>query len=244
MRRRKFIQSSIGVSALMSTTALDESHAKATQPSKGDPQVINAGEGGNNTVDLLARVDRDCLSHNPGLTILMVGTNDMNSRKFIPPEEYEKNLHQIIEAILKSRSKIVLMNLLPVHEPYLMTRHDPEFYEPEGHRGRLNEMNDIIRKAAKKYKLSLVDLFSVYKKAGNVGLDKNSWIKNEANSNSTDGLHPTSEGYRVIGVLVHQHIIQNDLVTDKIVCFGDSITRGDGSIDNNSYPAWLQKLLA
>lgn len=243
MRRRKFIQSSIGVTALMST-AFDEVRASEAQPLIENPQVINAGVGGNNTVDLLARIDRDCLSHKPGLTILMVGTNDMNSRKYIPLKEYEKNLHQIIEAILKARSRIVLMNLLPVHEPYLMTRHDPAFYQPQGHRGRLNEMNDIIRKAAKKYKLSFIDLFSVYEKAGNVGLDKDSWIKNEANSNSTDGLHPTSEGYRVIGVLVHQHIVQNDLVADKIVCFGDSITRGDGSMDKNSYPAWLQKLLA
>lgn len=244
MQRRKFIQRSIGVTALASTVAFDVALARGFEAVKKSPQVINAGVGGNNSADLLARMDRDCLSHNPGLTILMVGTNDMNSRKFIPLKEYEKNLHKLIEGIRKSGSKIVLMNLLPVYEPYLMTRHDPAFYEPEGHRGRLDEMNDCIRKAAKKYRLSFLDLFSVYEKAGNVGLDKSSWIKNEANSNGTDGLHPTAEGYRVMGVLVHQHIIQNDLVADKIVCFGDSITRGDGSMDKNSYPAWLQKLLA
>jgi len=31
---------------------------------------------------------------------------------------------------------------------------------------------------------------------------------------------------------------------ERVVCFGDSITKGDGSIDNKSYPAYLKKLLA
>ena len=31
---------------------------------------------------------------------------------------------------------------------------------------------------------------------------------------------------------------------DFIVCFGDSITNGDGSIDKESYPAYLKKLLS
>lgn len=244
MQRRKFIQRSLGVTALASTAAFEVSMARPIEPVKRSTVVINAGVGGNNTVDMLARMDRDCLSHNPGLTVLMVGTNDMNSRKFIPLKDYRKNLEKMIAAISRTGSKIILMNLLPVCEPYLMTRHDPAFYQPEGHRGRLAEMNDCIHKTADAHGLSFLDLFSVFEKAGNVGLEKSSWIKNEANSNSTDGLHPTAEGYRVIGVLVYQHIILNNLVSNKIVCFGDSITRGDGSMDKDSYPAWLQKLLA
>jgi hypothetical protein len=29
-----------------------------------------------------------------------------------------------------------------------------------------------------------------------------------------------------------------------IVCFGDSITKGDGTMDRDSYPAYLKKLLS
>lgn len=240
MQRRKFVQRSLALSVLASTTTITTAAARKT----GEITVVNAGIGGNNTVDLLARMDKDCLSHKPGLTVLMVGTNDMNSRKYVPLKQYETNLRTIVEAIRKSGSKIVLMNLLPVYEPYLLTRHDPQFYQPEGHGGRLKQMNEVIGKTADDYDLSFLDLYSVFEKAGNIGLDKTSWVKNEANSNTTDGLHPTAEGYRVIGVLVYQHIVSNGFLDDKIVCFGDSITRGDGSIDKNSYPAWLKKMLA
>lgn len=239
MQRRNFIQTSLGLAALTSATTITHAQVRANR----EISVVNAGIGGNNSVDLLARMEKDCLAHHPELTVLMVGTNDMNSRKYVPIGDFGKNLRTIIEAILKSRSKILLMNLLPVYEPYLLTRHDPQFYQPEGHSGRLKEMNALIRKTANKYKLSFLDLHSVFEKAGNIGPDKTSWIQNEANSNKTDGLHPTPEGYRVMGVLVGQHIISNNLLADRIVCFGDSITRGDGSIDKNSYPAWLRKML-
>lgn len=240
MRRRQFIQTSLGVTAL--GTAPNFSKAEV----KGDGRitVINAGVGGNNTADVLARLAKDCLSHKPGLTVLMLGTNDMNSRKFIPQDVFVQNLTQIVQSIVATGSKIVLMNLLPVYEPYLLSRHDPDFYKPEGHRSRLISMNAAIHHVAREHDLSFLDLYSVFEKAGNIGLDKTSLIKNEANSNSTDGLHPTAEGYRMIGVLVYQHIVQSKLVADKIVCLGDSITRGDGSVDKDSYPAWLKKLLA
>lgn len=239
MQRRRFIGTSLGLATLTSIATVSPAKERSTR----EISVVNAGVGGNNTVDLLARIEKDCISHHPGLTILMVGTNDMNSRKYVEIKAFKKNLHTIIEAILRSGSKILLMNLLPVYEPYLLTRHDPQFYQPEGHAGRLKAMNELIRKTADKYKLSFLDLHSVFEKAGNIGLDESSWIRNEANSNTTDGLHPTPEGYRVIGVLIYQHIVSNNLLADKIVCFGDSITRGDGSIDKNSYPAWLKKML-
>lgn len=39
------------------------------------------------------------------------------------------------------------------------------------------------------------------------------------------------------------YITDHQLSTDHIVCFGDSITHGDGSLDKESYPAYLLKLL-
>src|SRR3546814_8774250 len=51
--------------------------------------IVNAGRSGNNTRNLLARLDKDCLALRPSLVILMVGTNDMNSRNHVPLAEYE-----------------------------------------------------------------------------------------------------------------------------------------------------------
>jgi lysophospholipase L1-like esterase len=238
MQRRKFIQS-----ALLTPLLFPEIACSATRGST-DYEVINAGIGGNNTVDLLARIDKDCLVHQPELTVVMAGTNDMNSRKYISPGDFEKNLQSIIAKIKNIKSKILLMNLLPVYEPYLFTRHDPDFYKPEGHSGRLKQMNQLIKNVAATNKLFFLNLHHIFSSVGNIGLNKNSLIKNEANSNTTDGLHPTPDGYRVIGLAVYDYIMHQNISVKKIVCFGDSITLGDGIADGFNYPSYLKKLLS
>jgi lysophospholipase L1-like esterase len=214
-----------------------------TQTENQPSEIINSGVGGNNTVDLLARIEDDCLKHKPNLTILMVGTNDMNSRKYIPILEFEQNMRKIIRMILNKNSKILLMNILPVYEPYLMTRHNPEFYQPEGHTRRKAQMNELIKNLALEYKLYFLDVHHLFEKVGNVGVDASSLIKNEVNSQTKDGVHPTPDGYRLIGTSVYQEIVHQKLPTKKIVCFGDSITIGDGIPNGANYPAYLNKLI-
>lgn len=219
-------------------------YQKTNARQSSQPLVINSGIGGNNTKDLLKRIDKDCSGYKPDLTVLMIGTNDMNSMKYIPRKEYEKNLRKIIGLIVKAKSQVLLMNILPNYEPYLLTRHPRKFYEPEGPSGRLAQVNKVIKKVASDKKVYFLDIHHIFKKAGNIGLDKNSLIQNEANSNKTDGVHPTPEGYRIMGMLVYAYIMNKKLPHNRIVCLGDSITHGDGSIDKESYPAYLKKLLS
>lgn len=240
MHRRKFIQSALLAPAIFFEGLTQTGKTKIS----GETDVINSGVGGNNTIDLLSRIDPDCLAHHPQLTILMAGTNDMNSKKYVPVNDYKKNLQQIIDRIKKIKSKILLMNLLPVYEPYLLTRHDPAFYQPEGHSGRLAQMNKLIEQTAVEDKISFLNLHHIFSTVGNIGLDKTSLIKNEANSNITDGLHPTPDGYRVIAVAIYDSIKHFHLPTKQIVCFGDSITFGDGKDGGENYPSYLKKLLS
>lgn len=205
--------------------------------------VINAGISGNNTKNLLARVGPDCLAHHPALTILMVGTNDMNNGKYVPPAQYRRNLDSLVKIIKGSGSKVLLMSILPFYEPYLLTRHPAAFFEPEGPSGRRKAMNGIIREVAGSNHVSFFDIGSIFEKVGKIGLDKDCLIRNEVNSGKTDGVHPTPNGYRFMALAISQYIQYNHLPADRIVCFGDSITRGDGSTDGESYPAWLKKLL-
>ncbi|SIN90403.1 SGNH/GDSL hydrolase family protein [Chitinophaga niabensis] len=232
MHRRVFLSTS-----LMATIAM------TLRASYNDPLVINAGVGGNNTDDLLKRIDKDCLAHKPALTVLMAGTNDMNSRKYIPLEQYRKNMATLIEKIQASKSKVLLMTILPFYEPYLLTRHDPAFYGTDGPAKRRAAVNETIKSLAAAYKTELLDLGILFEKVGKVGLDKDSLIQNEANSQKTDGIHPTPNGYRFIGLAVYEHILLQKLPQSRIVCFGDSITNGDGSVTKESYPAYLNKLL-
>jgi len=219
--------------------AFQEAHAQ------GSPQmqVINSGIGGDNTKDLLDRIEKDCLAYKPDLTVLMIGTNDMNSRKYIPIEQFEKNLQTIIANILKSKSEVLLMNILPNYEPYLLMRHPVNFYGELGPSGRLAQINSVIKKVALKKKVHFLDIHHIFNQAGNIGLDRSSLIQNVANSNKTDGLHPTPEGYRIIGIAVYSLIVNKNLPHHRIVGFGDSITLGGGKISDESYPAYLTKLL-
>lgn len=210
---------------------------------KTEPFVINSGIGGNNTKDLLARIDTDCISYKPDLTVLMIGTNDMNSVKYIPLDRYKANLEKIIDILLKAKSKVLLTNILPLYEPYLLTRHPKSFYAPEGPAGRLEAVNKVIIQVAKEKHVSFLNIHHIFASIGNIGLDESSYIRNMENSKITDGIHPTPDGYRAIAIAVYEKIINDKLPHKRVVCFGDSITKGDGSIDNKSYPAYLKKLL-
>ena len=204
--------------------------------------VRNAGIGGNNTIDLIKRVGKDCLNFNPDLTILMIGTNDMNSVKYVPLEKYKQNLELLLDTIKSSGSKVLIMNILPFFEPYLLTRHPKTFYGTEGPSGRQAAVNKAIAAIAKQKGVPLLDIHHYFAAVGRIGLDKNSLIRNEVNSGITDGIHPTVDGYRLMAALVYQRILLEGLPHQRIVCFGDSITKGDGTIDHDSYPAFLRRL--
>ncbi|MCE7060289.1 GDSL-type esterase/lipase family protein [Dyadobacter sp. CY343] len=238
MRRRHFLHTALALPA-----AAWAGNAMPVQPAAEEPFIINAGVGGNNTVDLLARIEKDCLSHKPDFTILMIGTNDMNSRKHIPLPEFEQNLRRIIGIITGSGSQVLLMTILPGYEPYLFTRHSKEFYEPEGYQSRLLKVNATIKHVAEELKLHFMDLHHVFDKVGNVGEEAGSLIQNVANSNKNDGIHPTPDGYRTIAVAVYEKLISVNAPYRRLVCFGDSITNGGGGVEGNSYPAQLKKLL-
>ena len=238
MQRRHFLQTSLAVTSLaFPGNNFSGKHVQER------PVIINAGIGGNNTVDLLARIDKDCLSHKPDFTILMIGTNDMNSKKYIPLPEYGENLRKIVEMILGAGSQIMLMTILPVYEPHLYTRHDKSFYGEEGHKGRKEKVNEVIKKAADDYKLHFLDMHRVFEKVGNISEDSNSLLQNTLNSQKTDGIHPTPDGYRTMAVAIYEALIRTRVPYNKLVCFGDSITNGGGGVEGKSYPGYLKRLL-
>ncbi|PST82515.1 esterase [Pedobacter yulinensis] len=214
------------------------------QDAASAPVVFNAGVGGNNSTELLERLERDCLARKPDLTILMVGTNDMNSVKHVPLPQFEKNLSMLVARIQRSGSKLLMLSILPAYEPHLLTRHPAAFYLPEGVAGRRQAVNRSIEKCAKKHRAWHLDVCSRFEKIGRIGTEADSLLQNEKNSGKTDGIHPTNNGYRLIALSVYDFLTFHRIAASRIVCFGDSITKGDGSTDKNSYPAYLKQLLS
>lgn len=80
---------------------------------------------------------------------------------------------------------------------------------------------------------------------GKVGPEQDSPIQNFANALKTDGIHPTTNGYRFIALSMYEYLKANDLDgSESIVCFSDSVTRGGGFIDTDRCPVYLSKLLS
>jgi lysophospholipase L1-like esterase len=173
----------------------------------------------------------------------MMGTNDMNSLKYVPLAQYHDNLIKIITKIKSTGSEVLIMTILPPYEPYLLKRHPLAFYQPEGVLGRRKQVNESIKAIAIQTNVYLLDIGQRFQAIGNIGLGQDSLIQNELNSGKQDGVHPTPNGYRFMALSIYGFIIDHQLPTDQIVCFGDSITKGDGTIDKDSYPGFLLKLL-
>lgn len=213
--------------------------------------IVNKGVGGNSTNDLLKRIEIDVVNEKPDLVILMVGTNDMlNSKKMIPYEEYSSNLNEIVKTIKSSKSKLLMMSSPPVDSAYLFARHDKSLFT-EAPNVKINTARQIVEKIAKENKAFYLNLNQAFKNKNLPKHNQDLYIKNEMNSNTKDGVHPTSLGYKFIAETIFQYLKENRLLNkyDKIICFGDSITRGSGnisveSVPQENYPSFLHTMFA
>lgn len=204
-------------------------------------QVINAGVGGNNTNNLLERLDKDVLMQNPDLVVLMVGTNDMlNSNKMNSYEVYDKNLKELVFKLKKEGFEIVLMSPPPVDSIYLFERHGKKMFT-ETPNVKMAAVRQIVSQIANDNNLKFIDLFQVFKEMKLPKHNEDLFFKNSKNSNKRDGVHPTDLGYQFIGETVFYFLKEHQLLekNQKIICFGDSITNGNRT-RGETYPVTLQ----
>lgn len=71
--------------------------------------ILNLGKSGDTTAQGKARVDT-ALAANPDITLVLLGGNDALRR--VSVEETEQNLREIIEALQKSGSRVVLLGVI------------------------------------------------------------------------------------------------------------------------------------
>lgn len=211
--------------------------------------VINAGIGGNTTTEMLARLQRDVIDHRPDLVVLMAGTNDCcNSGKLADPAVTAANYAALADAILTS-ARLVLVTPPANFQPYLDTRHPREAYGGLPAVERMRQARAALLALAERRGLPLVDMFAITAGAGLIGEDPRSWMVNPANGGKTDGVHPTSDGYRGIAAAIAAVVLMQQPRPQRIVCLGDSITfgqgvPGQGTATGETYPAWLANILA
>ena len=205
--------------------------------------MINAGIGGNTSGQLLTRIDKDVLNHKPDVVIMMVGTNDMlNSKKMVGYSKYTSNLESLIKKIKSSGSELVLMSPIPADSIYLFQRHDKSLFKEVPNK-KIDIAGEIIKNLAIENKVYFYDLNSEFKALNLPQHNRDMFIKNVKNSGKGDGVHPTALGYRFIAQNIHHFLKEKGLLNpgQKIICFGDSITKGGK--DGANYPSYLGEFI-
>ncbi|WP_195715267.1 GDSL-type esterase/lipase family protein [Ancylomarina sp. 16SWW S1-10-2] len=214
-----------------------------------NPQVVtlvNSGVGGHTTKNLLDRIDSDVINYHPDLTIVMVGTNDMlNSRKMISYEEYKQNLEQIIIKLKAEGSQVLLMSPPPADSAYLFERHDKTLYK-DAPNVIMDSLSHIVEQTALDNKVLFFNINAMFQKMDLPKHNQDLYFRNVKNCGKGDGVHPTQLGYKLIADRVFEFLSENNLLKKfkTIVCFGDSITSGAGSVGGGTvtgknYPSFL-----
>jgi len=146
-------------------------------------KIINRGNGGNRTTELLARWKTDCLDLKPDLLSLKIGVNDVwrlrgeaDGQKFIPFEEFTANYRNLIEQAQDSGiCKFVLLSPSAIadNQDKELSRH-------------LDERAKFVKKLAEKIKAVYVPIRETQK----VALTRYPHVKWTG-----DGCHPTLAGH-------------------------------------------------
>jgi lysophospholipase L1-like esterase len=158
--------------------------------------VVNAGIGGNNTRQMLERLDHDVLRYEPRLVILMAGLNDAahiapggkpTEQPRIAVEEYERNLTEIIRRVRAAGGSVLLATPNPMTPKYHYA--SIGWYKGKEINTCLLPYLAAVKRVAAATHVPMVDVFSKYKH----------WKGFE--DTLPDGIHPDARGHRFLAGL-------------------------------------------
>lgn len=167
------------------------------------PQVefdfINLGISGNQTKDLVARLDKEFVEVQPDVVSILIGINDVwhhaGDRSWIPDENFEQRYRTVLQALKEQTNARIMMM-----EPFLIPVEDKLYFRED-----LYKKIEIIRKLAREYA-------DVYLPTD--GLLAAAYIGDEPTTFAADGVHPTQKGAQFIGKLYADYMAQ---ILDKMI---------------------------
>ncbi|MDR1992392.1 MAG: SGNH/GDSL hydrolase family protein [Nitrososphaerota archaeon] len=147
-------------------------------------EFFNCGIGGDKVGDLRARWGVDCLNLEPDVVSIFIGVNDVVGRYFWSRPtrtlDFEKDYRDLLEQTRDSLdAEIILLT------PFI----DFKTNRNLAHKLFLKQKIDIIKKLSREFNTTLISLDIIFSKVIEKSMS-NDW--------TTDGIHPTSKGHRLI----------------------------------------------
>ena len=158
--------------------------------------VINKGENGQTTKDLMQRFERDVLDHRPAVVFIMTGTNDFIFREASPEVAFE-NMEKM--AVLARAAEIVPVYMTPLHVDAALAA---EMWmvgmgiDYDDTNRQIDTLADSIRNSG----CLFVDSGIAYKRYAQE-CDRSNIASYE------DGVHPTADGYSFLAEITTDWIL-------------------------------------
>lgn len=154
-------------------------------------EFINLGISGNQTKDLVARLDSDFIDIKPDIVSILIGINDVwhhaEDKSWIDNDVFEERYRTVLTALKeKTDAKIMIL------EPFLIPIEDKLFFRED-----LAPKIEIVRKLAREFA-------DVYLPTD--GLLQSAFIGDDPLSFAGDGVHPSEKGARFIGKIYADYI--------------------------------------
>lgn len=155
----------------------------------GKYTFVNRGVGGNRSIDLCARAEKDIIGIAPDYMSILVGVNDVwhgydDNQDGICVKKFERNYRMLLDEILEALPNIKIMILGAfVTDGYVITQYGEEF------RHEVELRAEATKRIANDYGLPFVDLQAVFDKACSEA---------PASCWTVEGVHPTPAGHALI----------------------------------------------
>lgn len=179
-------------------------------------RVINAGVGGENTAEGLARMDADVIAHDPDYVLIEFGLNDIRfePEKTIAPAAFQANLREMVARVRSADAVAVLMTPNPIINAYHVYSHDTDYYDRWGGcNGCLAEYAALVRAVASDVQTPLCDVYRAFVEQaidaefrGETADHRDLTVLRTLIS-PEDGVHPTAPGQALIAATLYRTLL-------------------------------------
>ena len=162
-------------------------------------EVINAGVGGDSTINAVGRLERDVLSKKPDVALVCFGMNDQaqsQSKKApnVALDKYRENMVHIIEELQATGTDVIL---IAPHDAY----NGKGYYTPGGYGldyayGNMKDFCNVVRELAVEYGCGLIDIYAEAELE-----DMTKFLA------AGDGIHQSPEGHKLWAKYVSEYLL-------------------------------------